>query len=353
MRKILIVGPSWVGDMVMAQSLFMSLKADGEGECECEIDVLAPAWSLPILSRMPEVRRGIVMPLGHGQFGLAARWHLGKKLSLEGYSQSIVLPGSFKSALVPFFARIPQRTGFRGEMRYGLINDMRPLDSALLPMTVQRFVALGQRGATTAPASPPVPKLHANPANQAALRERFKLNTTRPAIVFMPGAEYGPAKQWPLAHYAKLAHLLAARGFQIWVLGSEKDTATARPIANGNPSVFDLTGRTSLGDAVDLIDLSSAAVCNDSGLMHVAAALDVPLVAIFGSSSPEHTPPLSQKAAVETLRLECAPCFKRHCPLDHTHCLTGIAPEKVLATLEPFIDTASPPDFPDNADTTG
>jgi heptosyltransferase-2 len=349
MRKILIVGPSWVGDMVMAQSLFMSLKAN----IECEIDVLAPAWSLPILSRMPEVRRGIVMPLGHGQFGFTARRHLGKELSREGYDQSIVLPGSFKSALVPFFARIPQRTGFRGEMRYGLINDMRALDRALLPMTVQRFVALGRCEAAAVPVSAPSPRLHANPANQAALRERFKLGTTRPAIVFMPGAEYGPAKQWPSTHYDKLAHLLAARGFQIWVLGSENDAAAARPIANGNPSVLDFTGQTSLGDAADLIALSSAAVCNDSGLMHVAAALDVPLVAIFGSSSPEHTPPLSRRAVVETLRLECAPCFKRRCPLDHTRCLTGIAPEKVLAALEPFIDTASPPGFPDYADTAG
>ncbi|MDR2207863.1 MAG: lipopolysaccharide heptosyltransferase II [Azoarcus sp.] len=349
MRKILIIGPSWVGDMVMAQSLFMSLKANGE----CEIDVLAPAWSLPVLARMPEVRRGIVMPLGHGQFGLTARWRLGKELSREGYDQSIVLPNSFKSALVPFFARIPQRTGFRGEMRYGFINDMRPLKRALLPMTVQRFAALGQREPAIAPVSPPTPRLHANHENQAALRERFKLDTARPAIVLMPGAEYGPAKQWPPTHYAKLAHLLAARGFQIWVLGSEKDTAVARPISNGNPSVLDLTGHTGLGDAVDLIALGRAAVSNDSGLMHVAAALDVPLVAIFGSSSPEHTPPLSRRALVETLRLKCAPCFERNCPLGHTRCLTDITPERVLAALESSIDAASLPDFSDNADTAG
>ena len=339
-RKILVIGPSWVGDMVMAQSLFMSLKAGGD----CEIDVLAPAWSLPILSRMPEVRRGIVMPLGHGRVGLATRWHLGKELSREGYAQSIVLPGSFKSALVPFFAHIPQRTGFRGEMRYGLINDMRPLDRRLLPMTVQRFVALGQaRRAATAPIHPPTPQLHADSSNQAVLRERFKLDTTRPAIAFMPGAEYGPAKQWPPTHYAKLAHLLSARGFQIWVLGSEKDNAAARPIANGNPSVINFAGHTSLGDAVDLIALARAIVCNDSGLMHVAAALDVPLVALFGSSSPEHTPPLARRAVIETLGLQCAPCFERQCPLGHTRCLTDIAPEKVLAKLEPFIDTASLP----------
>lgn len=335
-RKILVIGPSWVGDMVMAQSLFMSLKANGD----CEIDVLAPAWSLPILARMPEVRHGINMPLGHGQLSLSTRRRLGKMLFHEGYCQSIVLPGSFKSALVPFFANIPQRTGFRGEMRYGLINDMRPLNRRLLPMTVQRFVALGQtRGA--APVSPPMPRLHADSSNQEVLRKRFKLDPVRPAIAFMPGSEYGPAKQWPLTHYAKLAHLLGALGFQIWVLGSEKDAVAARPIANGNPTVIDFTGHTSLGDAVDLIALARAAVCNDSGLMHVTAALNVPLVAIFGSSSPEHTPPLTSRAAIETLGLQCSPCFKRQCPLGHTHCLTGILPEKVLAKLEPFIGVAS------------
>ncbi|MDR0716081.1 MAG: lipopolysaccharide heptosyltransferase II [Azoarcus sp.] len=334
MRKILIVGPSWVGDMVMAQSLFMSLKHAGA----CEIDVLAPAWSLPILARMPEVRRGVVMPLGHGQLDLGARWRLGRELARERYGQAIVLPGSFKSALAPFFARIPQRTGFRGEMRYGLLNDLRPLDRARLPMTVQRFVALGQpRGAASTPPAFRVPSLIADAANQRALPERFGLDAARPAIAFMPGAEYGPAKQWPPAHYAELARLLAARGFQIWVLGSNKDSEAARPIAASAPDVHDLTGRTGLGDAVDLLALARAAVSNDSGLMHVAAALDVPLAAIFGSSSPEHTPPLGQRAIIESLRLPCSPCFARRCPLAHTRCLTGIEPARVLAALEPFI----------------
>ncbi|MDR1425191.1 MAG: lipopolysaccharide heptosyltransferase II [Azoarcus sp.] len=344
MRKILVVGPSWVGDMVMAQSLFMSLKPRGEQDGGLAIDVLAPSWSLPIIARMPQVRHGVAMPLGHGQLGLGARWRLGRELAREGYDQAIVLPGSFKSALVPFFAGIPQRTGFRGEVRYGLLNDMRPLDRALLPMTVQRFVALGQPRAA-APATPafPVPRLAADAANQAALAARFGFELVRPVIAFMPGAEYGPAKQWPPAHYAELARALAARGLQIWVLGSGKDREAARPIAAATPEAIDFTGRTSLGDAIDLLALARAAVTNDSGLMHVAAALDVPLVAIFGSSSPEHTPPLGNRVAIESLRLACAPCFARHCPDGHTRCLTAIEPTRVLAALEPFIEGEKPP----------
>ena len=331
MRQILVVGPSWVGDMIMAQSLFMSLKAAGE----CEIDVLAPGWSLPILARMPEVRRGIVLGLGHGQLDLASRHQLGRRLARIGYDQAIVLPGSFKSALVPFFARIPQRTAFRGEMRFGVINDMRRLDKTLLPMTVQRFVSLGQpKGTVDTPPSFSVPKIVPDPHNVRTLVSRFGLSPDRPAIAFMPGAEFGPAKQWPSANFARLATLLTARGFQIWVLGSQKDREVARPIKVGNSQVFDLTGRTELGDAVDLLSLARAAITNDSGLMHVAAALETPLVAIFGSSSPEHTPPLSTRVAIENLRMDCAPCFKRICPYGHTRCLTGIEPARVLTVLE-------------------
>ncbi|MDR1662602.1 MAG: lipopolysaccharide heptosyltransferase II [Azoarcus sp.] len=332
MRKILVVGPSWVGDMVMAQSLFKVLRATDD----CLIDVLAPAWSLPVLARMPEVHRGVVMPLGHGELGLGKRWALGRALAREAYAQAIILPGSLKSALMPFFARIPQRTAFRGEMRYGLVNDMRPLDRAALPMTVQRFVALGLPRGALAPSPLPPPRLVADAENQRALPARFGLDAARPAIAFMPGAEYGPAKQWPPAHYAALARDLVDRGFQIWVLGSDRDSIAAHAIADASADpamVFDLTGRTTLGDAVDLLAMTRAAVTNDSGLMHVAAALDVPLVAIFGSSSPEHTPPLALRVAIESLRLECSPCFERHCPLGHTRCLTGIGPERVFAAL--------------------
>lgn len=339
-RRILVVGPSWVGDMVMAQSLFMTLKRDAG----CRIDVLAPRWSLPILARMPQVHRGVVMPLGHGEVGLAARWRLGRELAREGYDQAIVLPGSLKSALVPWFAGVPLRTGFRGEMRYGLLNDLRHLDPVALPMTVQRFVALAGPPDTPLPEPFPLPRLQADATNQAALAGRLALDMQRPAVAFMPGAEYGPAKQWPLPYFAQLGRSLAEAGFQVWVLGSDKDKAAAETICRDNPHAHDLAGRTSLGDAVDLLAMAAAAVTNDSGLMHVAAALDIPLVAIFGSSSPEHTPPLSQRVSIQSLRLDCSPCFKRTCPLGHTRCLTELLPERVWAGLAELgvVDSAVP-----------
>lgn len=331
-RRILVVGPSWVGDMVMAQSLFMTLQVQHRGAL---IDVLAPQWSLPILERMPQVRRGIAMPLGHGELGLRTRWQLGRKLAQEGYHQAIVLPGSLKSALVPWFAGIPQRTGFTGEMRYGMLNDRRILDKKILPMTVQRFVALGMPPAAGPPPDTPTPLLAANASNAAHLLGKLELNTDRPVIAFMPGAEYGPAKQWPTSHFAQLATDLITQGHQIWILGSGKDHDIAEQItlAATSTHIHNLCGKTQLADVVDLLSVCSAAVSNDSGLMHVAAALGIPLVALYGSSDPKHTPPLSPNAHVLHLNLECSPCFKRQCPLGHTRCLQDITPDLVLKAL--------------------
>lgn len=311
----------------MAQSLFLSLKQQNPA---CQIDVLAPAWSLGLLQRMPEVRQGITMPLGHGQFGFKMRRELGMQLRTVGYEQAIVLPNSWKSALIPWFAKIPQRTGFLGELRWGLLNDSRRLDKQQLRMTVQRFVALAN-GDT---AYYPLPKLAITVAQQQQVIAKFQLTDLHEVLALCPGAEYGPAKQWPAEHFAAVALQYIQKGKPVWLLGSAKDQTIAAAInaASGNQCV-DFTGKTDLTEAIDLLSLSSNVISNDSGLMHVAAALGKKLIALYGSSDPTFTPPLNADAKILCLNLPCAPCFKRECPLGHTHCLTQLSPGRVLAEL--------------------
>ncbi len=330
-KKILIVGPSWVGDMVMAQSLFITLK---ESDPECHIDVLAPKWSFPLLDRMPEVSKGIAMPLIHGEFGFSKRRRLGKDLQQAKYDQAIVLPNSWKSALIPFFAKIPLRTGYIGEVRWGLLNDVRMLDKQHLTMTVQRFIALGGPKSVEQTLGYPIPMLNIDRHNQQAITEKFQVELSKKILALCPGAEYGPAKRWPAEHYAKLAKHIMAQGWTVFLFGSEKDKSVAEQIngLTGN-ACQDFSGKTSLAEAVDLMSLAEIVVTNDSGLMHIAAALDKKVIAIYGSSDPGFTPPLNASATVIDLKLDCSPCFKRECPLGHTHCLTEISPDQVLAEI--------------------
>ncbi len=329
--RILIAGPAWVGDMVMAQALYKYLK---QREPDCLLDVLAPAWSLPLLVRMPDVRRGIEIPMGHGEFGLGVRYRLGRSLRNENYDRAIVLPRSFKAALVPFFAKAKQRSGYRGEMRYGLINDMRALDKAVLSKTVERYLALGlNRDEPLPPQHIPQPSLSSSRENIARQLERLSLNSEG-AVALLPGAEFGPAKQWPVAYWAELAQKLQQAGEAVWILGSQKDHANAEQIVElAGDGVVNLCGHTELVDAMDLLSVCRAAVSNDSGLMHVAAAVGIPVVGIYGSSTPDYTPPLSERAAVVYHRLECSPCFKRVCPLGHSDCLKGISVDEVWVQL--------------------
>nr|WP_305888694.1 lipopolysaccharide heptosyltransferase II [Methylomonas sp. SURF-2] len=325
----MVVGPSWVGDMVMAQSLFIALKQQNPG---CLIDVLAPSWSLPLLQRMPQVRQAMAMPLGHGQFDVAVRIRIGRGLQAARYDQAIVLPNSWKSALIPFFAGIPKRTGYIGELRWGLLNDARKLDKSRLRMTVQRFVAL----AAVADGIPEYafPRLSIASAQQRAVCEKFAVGSDSKILALCPGAEYGPAKRWPVEHFAEVARRMHARGWRVWLMGSDKDKAVTEHINRlANQVCRDFAGMTNLAEAVDLLSLAEVVVSNDSGLMHVAAALDKQLIALYGSSDPGFTPPLHDKAVILNLNLDCAPCFKRDCPLGHTRCLTGISPESVLAAI--------------------
>jgi heptosyltransferase-2 len=282
---------------------------------------------------MPEVRRAIAFPFGHGELRIGERRRFAK--ALPRYDHAVVLPNSFKSALVPWFAGIPLRTGWRGEMRYGLLSDTRLLDEEALPLIVERYAALAQPAGEPLERPVPSPHLAIDPRKRDAAIARFGLHGESPVLALAPGAEYGPAKRWPTRHFAAVARDHVARGFQCWLFGSAKDAPITAEIASlaGVP-VVDLAGRTNLAEAIDLLSLAARVVTNDSGLMHVAAALDRPMAAVFGSSSPAYTPPLSARARVVWLNLACSPCFKRECPLGHTDCLQKLAPAQVLSVLD-------------------
>ena len=335
--KILVLGPAWVGDMVLAQSLFKTLKQQNSN---CQIDVAAPAWTLPLLERMPEVTNTIALPFKHGEFAFWERIRFGKSLRKSAYTQAIILTNSLKSAILPFAANIPRRTSFLGEMRYGLINDIRPLDKTKLPKTVDRFVTLGLTKSAELPSKLPNPKLIANKEN--ALATLARITHTKPSqkvLGLCPGAEYGEAKRWPVEYFAEAANTALAKGWEVWIFGSEKDVPYTQKINQLTESrCLDLGGKTKLGEAIDLMALCDTIISNDSGLMHVAAALDRNLIAIFGSSTPHHTPPMSDKSHIEYLDLPCSPCFKRICPLkasdEHMQCLKKITPESVIHFIQ-------------------
>ena len=291
----------------MAQPLLGRLK-----QARATVHVVAPDWVAPVVRRMAEVDEVIAVPFRHGALDLGGRWRLSRMLAQRGYDRAIVLPNSWKSALVPFLAGIRQRAGYVGEMRYGLLNSTLRNSKAPMPLHYARLAG-GE------PASPlPQPRLQVSVEEISATAKRFGL-AGRYAVL-CPGAEYGPAKRWP--YFKELAERMA---MPVVVLGSSKDREVAAGIRGK-----DLTGRTTLDEAILLIAGAAVVVSNDSGLMHVAAALGRPQVALFGSSSPEHTPPASANARVLWLRLECSPCFARECPLGHFRCMREISVEQVL-----------------------
>ena len=310
MSRILVVAPNWIGDALMAQPLLARLRAK-----HAKIDVLAPEWVAPVARRMAEVDEVITAPFRHGPLQLAERWKLGRKLKERGYDEAIVLPNSWKAALPPFFAGIPVRSGYVGEARYGLLNRLYRNPDRRMREHYERLSGDQAAGALREPC------LQVDAARAAATRARFGL--PQRYAVLCPGAEYGPAKRWPYFH--DLARRLDRPAV---LLGSKNDEAAAQGVPGSN-----LVGKTTLDEAIDVIAGAEVVVTNDSGLMHVAAALGRPLVALFGSSSPEKTPPQSQRARVLWLKPECSPCFQRECPLGHFRCMREMSVETVLAEV--------------------
>jgi len=324
--KLLVVAPSWIGDAVCSQPLLTRLAARHPGAA---IDVLAPAWVGPVYRRMAEVGEVLSNPFRHGELKLSARLALARDLRRRGYDEAVVLPNSFKSALVPWLARIPRRTGFTGEARMVLLNHRHRLDKAKTPLQVQRYAQLAQPLGAPLPEPLPPLRLKRDATSEAATRAALALGDAAP-VVFCPGAEYGPAKRWPARHFAALAQRLASPAAPVLLLGSPKDAPVGEEIAAAAEGCArNLCGTTSLDQAMDLIATAALVVTNDSGLMHVAAGFHRPTVALFGSSSPAYTPPLSPAARVLSLNLSCSPCFQRECPLGHFDCLNKLEPERV------------------------
>ena len=331
MHKILVIAPSWVGDAMLTQPMLARLRQRHPG---CHIDMFAPTWTESLFRQMPEVRNVIINPFQHGELQLGARMAMGKQLGEAKYDQVIVLPNSFKSALVPFFSKIPIRTGFIGEMRYGLLTDARKLDRKELPLMVERFAQLAEPPNFPLDRPVPPPRLQVSNEQRQRVLQRLNLNLAKPVAVLCPGAEYGSAKRWPIPYYAELAQHVTARGYTIWLVGSAKDKEIAdKIVALGNQDCRNLCGETDLAEAIALLSCADLVVSNDSGLMHFAAALDRPMLALYGSSSPDFTPPLSNKARVIKLDIKCSPCFKRECPLGHFNCMMQLTPSQVLQQL--------------------
>ncbi len=328
--RALIVAPAWVGDMVMAHTLVQALKAE---EADAEIHMAAPSATAPLGTRMPGVHRVHELAVAHGALGWRERRRLGRALRGVGFDAAYVLPNSFKSALMPCWAGIPRRIGWLGEARFGLLNDWRRLDRDRHPKMIERFMALAYPPGQGLPQPYPAPVLTVDGVNRDALVERFGLATAAPVVILCPGAEYGAAKRWPADHFAALARERLKAGHAVWVIGSPGDRELGVAIAEAAPGTVNLAGRTRLTDALDLLSLADAVVTNDSGLMHVACALSVRVVALYGSTSPEFTPPLDANARVLSLGLDCQPCFQRDCPLGHLNCLRELTPDAVTRAL--------------------
>lgn len=346
--KILIVAPSWLGDIIMSQSLLKTLKAQ---DPNCEITMYAPQYSHPIIQRMPEVSRILTNPFAHGELNLTARIKEGKLLKKENFNKAYILPNSIKSALVPFFAGIKERIALKGESRYILINKMRK-DKKLFPRMVERYVSLAYVDDPSVKDKDSLPQFFypslETKSLESELLNRLNLSLDRPLMCLGCGANYGPAKLWPVEYFAQVSAHFIKNGGSVLGLGTKGDSKTVQEIfaclkklvsEDELQYFYDIAGKTNLTEALDLVGACSIAVCNDSGLMHTVAAANVKQVCIFGSTSTQYTPPLSDKAICVESTQPCHPCFKRTCEFNTYACLKELTPEMVLKKVDLLLNS--------------
>ena len=329
-RPILIVPYMWIGDFVRCHSVVKLLKSQAPDR---PVDVLSTSNNAPLLDYMPGVRQGIVWDLPRSRLALRQNRALGEKLRQQGYAQALVMPRTWKSTLAPFFAGIPVRTGFFGEGRVGVLNDVR-FGERDLPRMIDQCAALALPKGAELPAKWPLPELIVPAAERSAWRARTGVPGATRLIALAPGA-VGPSKRWPAASFADIAAQFARAGATVVVVGSPNETALAQEICAGNPAIRDLTG-PDLRNAILALACAELAISNDFGLLHVAAALGTPTIGIFGPTSPWHWAPLNPLAGVvqADIELDCRPCHKPVCRLGHHRCMQEIPAAQVMAIAQ-------------------
>lgn len=336
--RVLIISPNWIGDAIMAQPLLQLLKGRYP---EVVIDVLAPAWVAPVWQAMTEINQVHESDFRHGKLQLKDRWAMAKFLKTLDYDQAYVLPNTLKFALIPWLAKIPERIGYLGESRYGLLNVIHH-DNKSHPRPMMAFYAsLIDRPTENIEGrfESLHPRLHVDKKTVDEVKMKLNLDKGKMLVAFSPGAEFGSAKRWPVSHFSALADRIfqCCPETQIVLLGSSKDNDVCEAIHSNVPRTLNLAGKTSLKEAIALIAGIDILVTNDSGLMHVASAFDLPVIAIYGSTDYKHTPPFSSRSCIVSLDLECAPCQKRECPLGHHNCMNLLGPEMVYGVMEKYL----------------
>jgi heptosyltransferase-2 len=337
--RTLIISPNWVGDAVIAQPLLRLLK---QQHPERPIDVLAPGWVAPVWRAVKEVDTVLEAPFKHGKLQLRERWKFAQELRKRGYADAYVLPNTLKFALIPWLAGISRRVGYKGEMRYGLINVMHFKSKRAPRPMVSFYAAMANAPAPVAPAPAELPKPTLT-VNNAQLAEASALLGLQPGsrlVAFAPGAEFGPAKRWPSSHFAELAQIVKKNypDVQIALLGSPKDKEACDEIVAAQPWLLNFAGKTTLDQAIAMLAKAEVVVSNDSGLMNIASALNRPIIGLYGPTDHVNTPPFSDVAKIVSLHLDCSPCGQRECPLGHHRCMRNLTADIVWAPLKLMIE---------------